>query len=480
MANVTAPLESRLVKPSKEYSDLKPYWEFLIASYSSGYRYVSKRTLFKHARETDTDYANRLRRATPPGYARAVINTYASLLRRGGASRSTGNPEFEEFLKTDCDMRGTPFDQFVLDVCFPVSQAIGFTWCLVDMLPVPDEVLSAADEQEAGLVPYTVHYSPLDVVNWGWDMFGRLAHATVKAKLPDGKDGYKLWLPDSWALYSAEYALLDRQDHSAGVVPFALLYNERDPSDQNAGVSAITNIAYLNREVFNLQSLIQEFMYKQCFNILILDEDMLSDKGRLAIGTSNALPASKEGVLPQYVSPPSEPAQYLRETIDSDIQAIYAEAGLVDRSAHQQAQAQSGISRAFEFHNTNTLLRKKASNLEDFERAVADLWFAWMDGDSDYVVSYPADFDIRDLTQELDEFDRIAKAPLRSPTLVKYRAKRLARMLTTEADEETAQAVEDEVEEATFAGGAPTQAQNPNTSAASPLAARFAQLAGAA
>jgi hypothetical protein len=374
-----------------------------------------------------------------------------------------------------------------MESCFPTSQAVGWTWVLVDTprFDSPEQApITLADKLEGNIFPYCVHYDPTYVVNWSFDGFGVLQYVTLA--LPayvdpvTGKkiaERVRLYDTEGWYEYSSVGGkLLAEREHDLGRVPFAILYNERSLMDANIGLSAINNIAFLNRDCFNLMSLLQEFLYKQCFNILAVDADLLTDKGKAVIGTSNAWPVNSGGIIPQYISPPADPAQFIMDVIDKDISTIYQEAGLVDRSAQQTAQAQSGISRAFEFHNTNSLLSQKANELERFEQEVADIWFGWEDQENDYVVDYPDDYDIRDLTAELDEAERIFKLPIKSPTMKRVVAKRIVARIVPEADAEEEDAIAEEIDSSTFeAAPAPGQAPAAGFSA---LAARFNSAGG--
>lgn len=470
-------------KPSQFYSSRVDHWRFLLQSYESGQMYVDGGNLFSHRRESPLDFAERKKRATPPGFARSVINTYRSLLSRGDVDRQTGNAQFQEFMNDDCDRRGRGLGKFIFEAAFAPAQAVGWTWVQVDMprFVVPsDAPLTLADKLENGIFPYCVHYDATQVINWAFDGFGNLEWLTLA--LPEAIDpatGQKqkarvrLYTTVDWTEYSESgRQVLATGYHGLGKVPFAILYNERSLLDQNLGLSAINNIAYLNRECYNLMSLLQEFLFKQCFNVLALDENSLSEEGKKTIGTSNAIPVPAGGFTPAYITPPSDPAQFIMDVIEQDVARIYHEAGLVDRSAQQVAQAQSGISRAFEFHNTNTLLVAKALELERFEREVADLWFRWEDQPYDYTVQYADDYDIRDKTAELDEAERVFKLPLNSPTMKRLIAKHLVSVLVPDADAAEDAAILQEIEQEMFASNT-AQAGAPGSSGFSALAARF-------
>lgn len=469
------------LKPSKFYEAQVKHWQFLLQSYESGQMYLAGGNLFRHRREQEDNFKDRVQRSVPPGFARAVINTYRSLLSRGEVSRETKNAQFKAFLEEDCDQRGRGLGKFIMETVFVPSQAVGWSWVLVDMPRFGtsgDAPVTLADKIEANAFPYCVHYDATQVINWSFDGFGNLEWLTLA--LPASidpetgkatKPRVRLYDTMIWAEYTEHGKLLVDGEHGLGKVPFAILYNERSLIDQNVGLSAINNIAYINRECYNLMSLLQEFLYKQCFNVMALDENSLSEEGKKIIGTTNAIPVPAGGFTPQYVTPPSDPAQFLMDVIEQDIARIYHEAGLVDRSAQQVAQAQSGISRAFEFHNTNTMMVAKAAELERFEQEIADIWFRWEDQEYDYTVAYGDDYDIRDKTAELDEAKKVFDLPIQSPTLKQLVAKRLASVIAPDADAEEEARMIAEIEADLFQAA---QAQGgPNPGGFSALAQRF-------
>jgi hypothetical protein len=100
------------------------------------------------------------------------------------------------------------------------------------------------------------------------------------------------------------------------------------------------------------------------------------------------------------------------DQINNQISKMFQLAKLTGASASQeeQVQSQSGISKAFDFHETNAALTKKAGNLEDGEMR---LWrtFAKWEGQKEFDgnVSYPREYNVKELMQELDEAEKLMK-----------------------------------------------------------------------
>jgi len=356
-------------------------------------------------------------------------------------------------------------------------------------MPKPEVTpLTLADEKAIGMEPYCVVYPPTDIINWRFDGFGRLQFVTVKLPVESSTDTlqpvgpeheYKAWTADEWKLYDGKGKLVESGSHGAGRVPFVVSYNERSIINQFQGVSAINNIAYINREIFNLWSLLQDFMYRQCLNILTLPDSLLADvdeqtgKRTIEIGTGNALPIGQGEHPGAYLAPPTDPAQFLIQTLEKDVLRIYDEAKLKGGSASQTPSEQSGISKAFDFHETNMLLAKKAQNLEDTERGIVDLWARHKGMASvDFETSYARTFDLTDATDEIDELTKFLNIPVPILETKRERLRRAMQALFSDASEEVKGIISDEIDSVEMGQAAPAASGAPGP-AISSLAQRL-------
>lgn len=470
---------------SEFYLENKETWQLQIDSYESGPAFKKAKYLFAHFRENPDNYKDRIKRCVPTGYARAVIQEYQSLLSRAEFSRDATAQEFMDWMD-NCDRVGTTLGDYALTRIFPIGQAVGWTWVLVDK-PMPGDdvdIQSRADEIQAGLFPYLVHYAPTSVINWEFDSQGQLEFITVRtgvpAKLRDvagkTKTVLQLWDETGWAIYRESKdtgnKLLAEGEHNLGRVPFVAYVNGVNITTPYLGVSAIANIVYLNQRIFNTKSLLDEFLYRQCFNVLTLPKELMVDENaEIKVGTSNAIPVGMGEHTPGYVSPPVEPAEFLLKSMETDAHEIYKESGLVDRTGQQVASAMSGISRAFEFHSTNSMMVAKADGLVKFEEDVAALWELYEQKESGYTVNAPSDFDIRDATQELDEITKVLGLSLNLPTLKKERVRKAINALLPGASPEVIEAINNELDAVVIAA--------PAAPAESGLRDRFAARFGA-
>ncbi|MFW5798403.1 MAG: hypothetical protein ACOCXX_01985 [Planctomycetota bacterium] len=423
------------------YDALKESWDFYLASYEGGGSYITSRNLFNHVREDPGDYADRLRRAYYLNYCRAVVDTWTSHLFRKPASRRTDSDDLAAFLG-HVDTAGSPIERFIAERVAPMTMVFGTTWILVDM-PRPEQApASLAEQREAGLSPYAVFLHPQDVTNWAVDAEGELTWVRIREPHHPSTDPFapadrpdflwRTWTRDYWTLHDPRGRLVDggpeAGHHGLGVVPIVRCTFERSRRYPGMGLSTLNDIALVNREVFNLSSLLQEFLARQCFNFLVLDEDLLSDEGRRKLGTSNALPGRPGAVLPQYVSPPVDPAAFLQSEREQAIREIYRLALLPTVQATGRSQPASGIARAYDFHDASGVLASRAARLEQVERQLAHLAAAWLGIEATVEIDYPRDFSATDLADELTRAIKALDLDI-SPTFNREMKKRLHRRL---------------------------------------------------
>jgi hypothetical protein len=119
--------------------------------------------------------------------------------------------------------------------------------------------------------------------------------------------------------------------------------------------------------------------------------------------------------MPAYISPPASNAETYFKHIDRQVQKIFQLAKLEGGSVQapdQSAVQQSGVSKAWDFNQTNSALSKKAGNLEDGEMKLWGIYAKWLDKEFDGSIEYPHEFSIQDLTADLDQAEKMFRIQL--------------------------------------------------------------------
>jgi len=398
------------------YETFCAQWRFFLDSYEGGDDYLWGNYLFRHLKEDEESFEDRRARAYYYNFCRTVVDTYiAHLFRKGSAifRETQRSSEWARFL-ADVDRKGNDMTTFVQEQVAPAAQIFGHVHVIMDKPPADVAVASRAEEEAKGIRPYLVVVHPENLVDFREDTSGTLLWARVREPAPVESDPfsenvndtpqyvYRTWTRTGWTLHDEQDRLIASGEHKLGRVPLVTVYNVTSRKYPRHGVSALSDIAPINRSIFNWCSLNDEFLYRQCFNILAIPDYPLAGKRR-RLGTGNALTFPPDAAkTPYYIYPPVEPGEYLLRNIESGIEQIYRLAVLQAFSARETRRAQSGVAKAYDFHMTNQNLAKKARNLEAAEEEIARLWGLWQ-GVEGFAprIEYPSDFSLQELSEDL-------------------------------------------------------------------------------
>lgn len=108
----------------------------------------------------------------------------------------------------------------------------------------------------------------------------------------------------------------------------------------------------------------------------------------------------------------------------------------------------SGVSKAYDFIDTNAMLAGFAAAMERFEKQVLAMVAAMLDESPDCVVVYPSDYDVRTFSERLQYIQDLLKANYPSPIGLKAAYKSLTPEITQNADEATT--INNEIDAATL------------------------------
>ncbi|MCL4235514.1 MAG: hypothetical protein KJ042_13455, partial [Deltaproteobacteria bacterium] len=183
-------------------------------------------------------------------------------------------------------------------------------------------------------------------------------------------------------------------------------------------------------EIFNLGSLLGEILYRQTFSQLVAEGSAAEygENGDIArLGTSSIFLYPEGHRAPEYISPDAAQADLLMRRIDGLIDEVYRLASL-SRGSAREGRLQSGISKAFDFLDTNHALADAADNVaRAFERALAIAAPDW-----NARIRFPGDFGVSDAPALLDETERTLALDGIGPVFRRRVLERLARAVLRE------------------------------------------------
>ncbi|NLH48580.1 MAG: hypothetical protein GX444_08245 [Myxococcales bacterium] len=405
------------------YRVMAARWQRWRAAYFGGEDYV-RQTLESHRLENNRDFTRRLARATLLNYLRPICDTYANYLFR---SRWTLRlPARLEFLQTDADHRGTGLLDFFRAMT-PLSAALGFVLIGVDEPAVTgdDEPRNWAERQAMGMRPYLYYIDPLDLRDWETDADGYLTMALVRervsrrrfegAEIADrGGVLYRLWTPASCLLFDGKGQACGETPNRAGLVPILPL-KFRDAGEPLTGEGLGQDLEPIQAYILNLSSLLSEIFYRQTFSQLVAEgsAEEYAENGDIAhLGTASIFLYPEGRAAPRYISPDATQAQLLMEQIDRAIDEIYRLANL-SRGSVREGRLQSGISKAFDFLDTNQALSDVARNAASAMLKTCRLAARWLGDESlaaECRLEPPLDFGVVDLDADVSRLRQLVEA----------------------------------------------------------------------
>jgi hypothetical protein len=391
------------------------------------------------------------------------------------------NVEWEEHFLNDVDRNHTPIDRFMADLT-DLLCVFGKMFVLVDMPRLKTELENEAVRQKAGVRPYYIAYTPLEVVNWELDEDGKLVwirfieeppqqtgefesrdekiRGMMKEQYsPAGMDAskeqkaagkrcaqYRTFTRDSWHVHVVRddrVELIGEGKHDLGEVPVAVFYDKKSPRYSFGAVSRIRAIATLQQAILNLDSLIDESTYQQSISILVMGRQPVRGE-EIVISESNVLEVSPTSLPPFFLTPSQAPLQFMEQRVQLLAQEIYRLAKF-NGGFGLEAKSTAPTTAAFEFNLTNRTLADLADSLQAGEWECHRLWFKWLRREYSGYIDYPDEFSIQSFMEDLQVITAAGQA-IRSPTFRRALEKRTAKKILASEDEQTMRRIEGEID----------------------------------
>lgn len=434
-----------------EYNSLEPDWSFWSQSYNGGEEYAQAGHLFKHPRESKKAYEERLKRADRNNFTRQVQDLIVQYLYKEKPTRKNEKAS-ESILRfwNNVDGKGTKIDDFMRQLATKVG-LFGTYYVVIDK---PQGIATTKAEQEAlGLFPYAYTVSPVDVLDVVFNgRTGEIEQIMIRettrgeVSILDERESnglktqYRVWLktPEGvkWMLYEKgqeEKPSLIREGN-IGLKQIPIRKITRGASTYG-GMSVVGDIATLDRAIYNYNSCCDQIIYDQTFSTLTLEYDgqMVDffENWEIVVGTKSALPYPRGGNPPAYISPDASQGEFILKRIDQKVTQIYQVQNLQDTMGNSQQgqpqKAQSGVAKGWDFEKLNAGLCEYGNVMEQAEEAMAllvNLWEGETKPIEEDLIDYPESFDIKSLTDELNEFNLLTES-VSSDTYRKLLEKRL-------------------------------------------------------
>lgn len=417
-----------------EYNEYEEHWEFLEDTYEGGREWFEE-NLFKYHKEGDDEFAKRQQRAYRFNHTREVVDLVQKYIFKGSIERLENAPtELKDFWKSTT-LANLDIGQFIYS-CSTEATKMGSVWIFTDTNVRPGDVVSVADAKAQKSRVYAYMVSVLDVLDVGFDDQGAYTWVLVREWKRDDADPinstgevkayYRLWMRDSWALFTVEkdatgdtlVKQIDEGVNTLGEIPGFRL-DHIITGDRYASPGLIDDIAYLDRAIANYLSNIDAIIQDQTFSQLTIPAQSIEpgsddEKKIIEMGTKRLFTYDAEGGgKPEYISPDPKQAGVILEVINKIINEIYHTVGMAgERTKSDNAVGtdnSSGVAKAYDFERVNSLLVSKASSLESAENRLAKLVMRWNSKSlEEDPVKYPETFDVRSLFDEFTIAENLA------------------------------------------------------------------------
>lgn len=426
------------------YDTFRGEWDFNLSAYEGGSQFINDQNLFKHSREHDDDYKERLKRAHYMNYCDGLVDFFTDFIFAETIDRNGGSNEaFYSSFITDVNRKKESITEFMKEVSGD-DQILGMVYVLVDSPTIPEGIkFTKAQEQKLKIRPYWVLIRPQEVLDWivdDFDKYSYLKRFQMQYDFDGGKrtcEKYTEWTPTGITISRIDVTepqkpkLLPKETlpNKIGEVPFVCVRYKRNKTHKEMGDAFLKDLSMQNREVMNLTSLLQEFLYRQCFNILAVEVDSqlpTKDQAEGDIGTANLLEFPKGAKPPSYIAPESSPADKIHEERGTLINEMYRRAAQDTVNELFNGAKRSGFSQAQSFSNTVPRIASRAETLEKAENRLMELTMQYMGKTWDGRIKYKDRYEITNISDALNQLTLIFKdLQMPSETFVKTQLKRM-------------------------------------------------------
>jgi len=428
-----------------------PRWEFYLSAYNGGEDFATSENLFKHAREAQEDYEERVKRLDNMNYCEPLVSFFTNFIFAESIDRNGGkNEDFYKTFSRDVSKRGETIDDFMRQVSDD-AQIYGMTYVLTDAPPLPESEgdalpVSKQYEKEHDVRPYWVLMHPIEITDWTTDDFGRLVYAKRKQASVEmvgaerrSFEVYTEFYPDHYVLSRIDVTKHEAPElagqheilNKLGRVPIEVARFKRSKKHPHIGLSFLCDFAYNNRRILNLNSMLDEFLYRQCFNILAKETDAgipLREQEEGLIGTSNLMEYPRGTKAPSYITPPVDPAKILQDERGRIITQMYLRASQDTMNELFNGEKSSGFSQAQSFSRTVPFISSRADMLEGVETKLMQTTLEMLGKEWDGKIKYKDRYELTNLTSALTQLQVLVKDFQMgniSPTFVKTQLKRM-------------------------------------------------------
>jgi hypothetical protein len=363
--------------------------------------------------------------------------------------------DFYSVLTGDCDLKGTTLSEFFRQR-FVQMLVCGSSYIVVDF-PRADGILrTRAEEDAAGRSrAYLTEYGPDEVINWQYDAGGGLQWAVIRTSClqPAARDEARWEKETRWVYYDRENYRIFRKVGEASPVEevdegrHGLASLGRVPMFRmrvSDGLWLMNKAALLQLEHFNKSNALSWALTMGLFATPVVYSER---EWNQIVGESYYIqlgPNDRFG----WTEPEGKVFQIAADNLIRLKDEIYRVCYLLSHAwtSSTDESMQSGISKQRDFIVTQEVLRAYGDTVKDTMKQVLSAIAAARQDEISIEVSGMDNFDIADLSDELDDAKKLLDLGVGSETLKKQVLKKVALKYLCDARQETKNQVADEID----------------------------------
>lgn len=366
-------------------------------------------------------YAEKLDNTPLYNYVKLIVSEYNSILFRNPPTRVVPDDDAIYAFMTDVDGEGNSINEFMSLVdTFTTIYGVCHVSCIMPY--------------GSNMPRWRIH-APTEVTNWEYvyDADGNLTlkHVVIQIESNSMHSVYRYFTPETIEtifvgadsnyqppIQDPDLEQLDQKTYRVvkpnelGYIPVRTIYQSQKVYN-NIGTTVIQDVAQIQRSIYGDMAEIYSAITYGAHPTLVVDEttDQLN-QGRVGgePGSIVKVQSSLTGE-PSYVyefrSPQLDAITEIRELVDNKVNKLSQIAML--RTEDLIRAANSGHQIEVFDDKLSAMIRRKATNLENAEMRLWEMWFDWMNQvmPDDFSVSYNRQYNKRALEQELSEVDML-------------------------------------------------------------------------
>jgi len=397
----------------------------------SNYRWHSAAVesyLWKHEREGKVEYNERGARSVHYPIFQPIVNILnAGILRQKPRRGADSEIEPWRSYHADVDFTGTDIDALERQT-LSLAIVFGRMHAITDRPAFSGIAESREEQMLRGERAYTTLYTPLDVVDWELDMFGRFVWVRIREDLDDWRrfddesseprNQYRVWHRGYWELYKEQkdgdkynkkWILFDKGRHPVGEVPIATINVSKDgrPASMDCE-SPLASILDGDRDLFNRMSELDELERLQAWALLWIPVMDGTPMGPLDIGPNRALTGPSDAGSPSFLSPDQQILSGKWSRIAERVHLLRQSSGVGRGRAEYSKEERSADAIAMESIEKLNTMALWVSELEDFDKKIHSHVAAWEGAGDTPKSEFSRSFDIKGLSAQINEILQIA------------------------------------------------------------------------